>query len=240
MRASIYSLIAVVFCVFTCRSSKDTTEVQSSSEGSSNELLREATKSSGWTNYSDQSDDFKHNLETAPGTLVRIFRSDTTSGIRIFTSVASVRRSGAKIKVEQPRNQQISEFLIDKSRKFYADNIIGRLTIDGQNRVQLISQDILFSTISESYIDRAKVGEKLKQLKASDANRGNYFIIIGAMLESNSYKRFEYYGRSTDLILPLPAATINVGNATYKSEGGYSNSLAVRLVLREASVFMPR
>ena len=110
-----------------------------------------------WSNFSDQVDEFKYNLQSAPGTLVRLVRADATNGTRTFESLISVLKDSVNVIGKAPQNQEISEIVINNSKRFYLDFILGRATLTEQERIQFIQQDILYSSVADSDIDPNKV-----------------------------------------------------------------------------------
>lgn len=195
------------------------------------------SRPSGWQSYSDQLDEWKYEPQTAPGTLVRVDTVYETVRVRICKNMGSVRRRDVRNpQLVQPARVEFSETFIDKSRQNLLQAILGNIELNDQEKVQFIRQDMMHCSISDSRIDRTKVANKMKQVAEADRNR--YYVIVGAVMESYTYKRFELVTRNGAANMPIQVATVYLENATYRQTTEFTNTFGVRLILVEANAFL--
>jgi hypothetical protein len=189
-------------------------------------------------NFSDQKDEFKYNLSSAPGTLVKLMSSDQATGARTFQSIASVLKETAKTESRAPQNSEVDEQVLDKSRKFELKFVIGEISLKDQERYQFLKQDILFSSISDAAVDPNAVSRILK-LNGMDSDVNRYWVITEAILQSYTYKKFQFKGKEGRIRLPIGTSTIDSDNGTYEQMNDFKSKLVVRLVVRPAIAFRP-
>lgn len=188
--------------------------------------------------FSDQKDEFKYNLAAAPGTLVKIVKTDETAGTRTFQSVVSVLKAGVKIEAKAPSNTEVDEQVIDKKRKFELKFVIGSVELRDEERYQFLKQDILYSAVLDTAINKDKVAQTLK-LDGMDSDVNKYWIITEAILQSYTYKKFTFLGKTGKIKLPITTSTVDSDGGTYKQTTDFKNTLVVRLVVRPAIAYRP-
>lgn len=166
-----------------------------------------------------------YDIFLVPGYIVRL---DPTKGEyqrKTLTPLIRNNRMPVSAPID-PESGLVYSNRINKSASFNASAVIGSLSVDNKQMMELIIQDVNSSTVPDSLIDK-KIINSIVEKQIPEAERKNYFYVKSATLTLINNKLF----KETSFEAKVNSTYVTAGGKVFNSNEKFSRNRIVSVEL---------
>lgn len=157
-----------------------------------------------------------------PGNIVRYDEKDSNY---ILVTPKSILKNSALPKIEAVQDGILYSNKIDKNASFNASALIGGLSVNAEQLLELIIQDVSKSTANDTLIDTVAI--KNIANKIPEATRKNYFFVKSSLLTFVTFRKYT----KADLTAKVNTSYVTAEGKAYSSNDKFSKERVVSLDL---------
>lgn len=165
---------------------------------------------------------FTYDIFYIPGNIVRY---DQTDSNYVLVTAKSILKNSTQPKIEPLQDEVLYSNKIDNKASFNASALIGGLSANAEQLIELVIQDVSKSIALDSLIDLTILKALIQ--KVPEDKRKNYYFVKSALLTIVNFKKYS----KADFSAKVNASFVTAEGKVYSSKDKFSKERIVSLDL---------